>query len=218
MKTPRFLHSFQPRFPRRITPYRTVRGALESLDNGGRFWNLLARAQDERIDASELARATGTLRAGLAAFVAFELSLAELDERERAEVRSHLSPRLKRRFAPFVLPHHTSGRELPAAIPGTGWIVAGEAHLVGHVTLHVRSMIMVGKVLVPVVHKLPYAELELALGGRHKLRVLARPHKNVELSGPVRFAVLTESVRVEGRDAKAPGRHQFLWAWSRRDD
>lgn len=40
MKTSRVLQSFQPRFPRHVTPYRTRLGALESLDNGGRSWNL----------------------------------------------------------------------------------------------------------------------------------------------------------------------------------
>ena len=42
---------------REIRPYKTVRGATRALDNGGRFFNLFAKAGDDIVDSAELAKA-----------------------------------------------------------------------------------------------------------------------------------------------------------------
>ena len=42
-----------------IVPYRTLKGALNALDNGGRFYNVFTKAKDEVITDSELCKAAG---------------------------------------------------------------------------------------------------------------------------------------------------------------
>jgi hypothetical protein len=47
---------------RELKPYRTVARARAALDNGGRFYNLLAIADDDRISKAELNKAAGVFR------------------------------------------------------------------------------------------------------------------------------------------------------------
>ena len=44
---------------RELKAYRTVVGARATLDNGGRFYDLIAMADDNRITKGELAKAAG---------------------------------------------------------------------------------------------------------------------------------------------------------------
>jgi hypothetical protein len=80
---------------REIAPYKTQRGAIRALDNGGRFYNLFAKAGDDEVGASELARAAGVLSSDQRAFLFFEMALMDLPPGERAQVISRLSPDLR---------------------------------------------------------------------------------------------------------------------------
>lgn len=42
---------------REVQPYRTERGLLKALDNGGRFFNIFTKAGDAQITRAELAKA-----------------------------------------------------------------------------------------------------------------------------------------------------------------
>ena len=44
---------------REVIPYSTVEGAARALDNGGRFFNLFSRINDDVVDSSELSKAAG---------------------------------------------------------------------------------------------------------------------------------------------------------------
>ena len=83
---------------REIRAYKTVRGAKRALDNGGRFFNLFAKAGDDIVDSAELAKAAGVYSTGMRAFLYFEMALIELPPVERAEVVSRLSPDLELRY------------------------------------------------------------------------------------------------------------------------
>lgn len=106
---------------RAIRPYRTLAGAKRALDNGGRFYNLLSRADDEEVTAGELSRAAGVHSLGTEAFLFLDLALSELTEQDRTEVISLLEPRLRARYraaaAPLIEPsqldqHRKAGRSV----------------------------------------------------------------------------------------------------------
>lgn len=80
---------------RQIVPYRTLQGALNALDNGGRFYNVFTKARDEVITDSELYKAAGILSGKARAFLFFELSLSDLSEIDREQVIQCLSPELR---------------------------------------------------------------------------------------------------------------------------
>lgn len=122
----------------RITPYRTVRGAVAALDNGGRFYNLFVKAGDQVVDASELARAAGVHSADSDAFIYFEMALMELAIQERDQVRARLAPELAERYEacqPTVLaPSEVTSQGQPGAsviVSGYPMYLPGEGQLRG---------------------------------------------------------------------------------------
>ncbi|MGD8499894.1 MAG: hypothetical protein PVJ86_04560, partial [Phycisphaerales bacterium] len=80
---------------KQIVPYKTLQGALKALDNGGRFYNVFAKARDEVITDSELYKAAGVFSRQTHAFLFFELALSDLSEAGRDQVIQHLSPELR---------------------------------------------------------------------------------------------------------------------------
>lgn len=61
---------------REVQPYRTERGLLKILDNGGRFFNIFTRAGDDQITRAELAKAAGTFGSAPKAALFFEMAYA----------------------------------------------------------------------------------------------------------------------------------------------
>jgi len=80
---------------KQIVPYRTLRGALSALDNGGRFYNVFTKAKDEVITDSELYKAAGVFSGKAQAFLFFELALSDLSQRERDRVIECLSGEMR---------------------------------------------------------------------------------------------------------------------------
>ncbi len=80
---------------KQIVPYRTLRGALNALDNGGRFYNVFTKAKDEVITDSELYKAAGVFLGKARAFLFFELALSDLSGIDREQVIQRLSVELR---------------------------------------------------------------------------------------------------------------------------
>jgi hypothetical protein len=80
---------------KQIVPYKTLQGALNALDNGGRFYNVFTKAGDEVITDSELCRAAGVFSRKAHAFLFFELALSNLSKADIDKVISRLSPDLR---------------------------------------------------------------------------------------------------------------------------
>jgi hypothetical protein len=83
---------------RELKPYQTLAGAKAALDNGGRFYNLLTMADDNRISKAELSKAAGVFRSEQAAFLFLDMALADLTDGQRSEVLSLLESKLAKRY------------------------------------------------------------------------------------------------------------------------
>jgi hypothetical protein len=81
---------------RKVTPYKSVNAALKSIDNGGRFYNLLTKADDGVITSAELAKAAGVHGNSPKMHLYLQMSLCELPD--QAAVTSALSPTLSASF------------------------------------------------------------------------------------------------------------------------
>lgn len=89
-----------------IVPYKTLQGALNALDNGGRFYNVFTKASDEVITDSELYKAAGVFSGKAQAFLFFELALSDLSKADRDRVIQCLSPQLRSTYL-TQRPKHT---------------------------------------------------------------------------------------------------------------
>jgi hypothetical protein len=149
---------------RELKPYQTVAGAKAALDNGGRFYNLLAMADDNRITKAELTKAAGVFRSEQQAFLFLHMGLTDLSDRERSEVLSLLEPALAKRYK-------SSGprRLEPAAVsaeakPGQLVVVEGYPRYFTRKTQRAVVPMMVGKVMVLVPVEVHYDGYELFAG------------------------------------------------------
>jgi hypothetical protein len=80
---------------REVRVYKTERGAMGAFDNGGRFYDLFARAHDGRIHRGELAVATEESNDVHAALLYFTLAITGLDEDARDRVVASLQSSLR---------------------------------------------------------------------------------------------------------------------------
>ena len=110
-----------------IIPYTGPQEALEALDNGGRFYNLLTRAGDDEVEPAELARAAGVgvIGSRQRMFLFLKMALWSCSPEEQSTVWSHLSDRLRKgaeEHAPQVLdPSEARGQ----GIAGRSAIITG---------------------------------------------------------------------------------------------
>jgi len=149
---------------REIKPYKTLQGAKASLDNGGRFFNLLTRAGDDRINNVELAKAAGVFLCESHAFVFLEMSLRDLPDSQRVQVLSLLERKLASRFkvhGPRSLSPSAANLE---GQPGTLAVVEGFPHFVSDQVQKRQSLIMVGNIFLPIMIDDHYQTYELYQG------------------------------------------------------
>ncbi len=129
---------------RKIRPYKTSRNALASLDNGGRFYNLLTQARDGNVTSAEVARVAGVFNDKQKMVLYLEMSLSALDERSVKSILSSLSDDLRsayRRYSPQRL--------LPSEAQGKGK-VAGSAIITGIPQFVQANSDFVGFVMIPI--------------------------------------------------------------------
>ena len=64
---------------KKIEPYRNINDAISNLDNGGRFYNILTKADDGIISKSELGKVGGIFNDKQQMILFLELSISKLD-------------------------------------------------------------------------------------------------------------------------------------------
>lgn len=99
--------------------------ALEALDNGGRFYNFLTRADDGEITAAELGKATGAVVDRHWMFLYFEMMLAHLNAEERQAVVDALSPSLREDYFRNAPAKWSAGQAWNQSYPSCSAIITG---------------------------------------------------------------------------------------------
>lgn len=80
---------------KKIKPYLSIEEALTQLDNGGRFYNFLTKADDGVITTAELGKVGGIFNDKQQMILFLELSLSGLNEEQKKEVLLKLDLDLK---------------------------------------------------------------------------------------------------------------------------
>lgn len=128
---------------RKVIPYKTLSYTKSALDNGGRFYNLFTKQDDDIVDTAELAKAAGVFSASENAFLYFEMATINLKPRERVEILSKFSQELLQgytRMKPTIM--------LPSTVEAKGRV--GRLAIVSGYTRYVENKTQfVGFVLIP---------------------------------------------------------------------
>ena len=149
-----------------LKPFATLGPLKKALDNGGRFYNFMAAADDEIVSRAELAKAAGVFTTGIQAFLYLEMTKQDLSDQDQAATLALLEPKLRRDFEkkkpPQVAPSLVdSDHKAGEAIMVTGYAreIGQHSQFSGFITVP----IMIGKVMVPMmipVHSL-YCVIEV---------------------------------------------------------
>ena len=84
-----------------VIPYTNYTSALEALDNGGRFYNLLTKADDEEISLVELAKVAGVFSDKQKMFLFYEMAVQDLTASDQQSLFTNLSENL---YSDFQVP------------------------------------------------------------------------------------------------------------------
>lgn len=80
---------------KKITPYQNTQEAIKSLDNGGRFYNILTKAKDGVISKSEIGKVGGIFNDKQKMILFLELAISNLDQESKNAIISKLEEDLQ---------------------------------------------------------------------------------------------------------------------------
>lgn len=129
---------------KQIIPYQNSGEALQQLDNGGRFYNLFAKAGDGEINSSELSKVAGTFNEKQKLILFLELSMAELSREEQIHIVSKLDEQLRKNFLRY------KAQELMASEAQASGVLASNAIITGIPTLKDAKSEFQGLILIPI--------------------------------------------------------------------
>lgn len=129
---------------KKIEPYRNFNDALSNLDNGGRFYNILTKADDGVISKAELGKVGGIFYDKQQMILFFELSISKLDEEKRNAVISKLEESLQKLYIKY------KPIELLPSEAYTKGIIASNTIITGIPTLIESKSELVGFIMIPI--------------------------------------------------------------------
>lgn len=190
---------------REIKPYKTLQGAKASLDNGGRFFNLLTRAGDDRINNIELAKAAGVYLCASHAFVFLDMSLRDLPDSQRLQVLSLLEKKLAGRYQKYGPQSLSPSAAKLEGQPGTLAVVEGYPQFVSDQVQKRQTIMMVGSMILPIMVDDHFQTYELYQGApaRGAALAMAVPHATQKLEKALtRFGGVLREFTFEGNPKK----------------
>lgn len=129
---------------KQIIPYQDITEALATLDNGGRFYNLFAKADNGKITAAELTKVAGMFNERQKLVLFLELSMSKLPKHHQVDIISKLEDKLRRDFLKY------KAQELMASEAQERGILAANAIITGMPTVRESKSEFNGVVLMPI--------------------------------------------------------------------
>lgn len=108
-----------------ITPFNSASQAIDALDNGGQFYNIFTKADDDLISQSEVSKVAGAVLQKQKAVLFLNLAMKNLSPREQQEIEGRFDDNLSdsfHKYAPQVINSHG---ELESLVAGTAVIITG---------------------------------------------------------------------------------------------
>lgn len=151
---------------KKITPYKTTRNALASLDNGGRFYNLITKADDGKISTAELSKAAGVFSGKQQMVLFLEMSLSTLPAESRKQILSSVSEDIKEAIYKYPTQHLLPSEAERKGILSRNAIVTGIPRRIDSTekfTGFIMIPVMAGKVttfmMIPIIEQYDIYEL-----------------------------------------------------------
>ncbi|MBV7530952.1 hypothetical protein [Chitinophaga sp. sic0106] len=193
----------------KIQPFKTAAEAIDSLDNGGRFYNIFTHSHDQKISEAEVSKVAGLFFEKQKAMLFLEMAMDKLDASAKAEVVGRFDDNLKagyEKFKPVVLSPAEALNGPDAAnviIRGTPKSVHSDTYLTGFILVPVVNVFT----LIPVSEYYDAYEIRDEVSGEVIVLAAARDKERLPETHIIMGGVLkTPDANEEGR---APGK-RFL--------
>ncbi|NVJ61300.1 MAG: hypothetical protein HWE27_12975 [Gammaproteobacteria bacterium] len=143
-----------------IEPYSSLQTALTTLDNGGRFYNFFSKAGDGLVDSAELSKVAGVIGDRQRMFLFFELALSQLDESDKQQIKSAMSPDLRQLYSEYAPKFYSPSEAKSQGTSGEATLIKGVPKFIDDKTKlsgFIMIPIMAGKVMtfsmIPIMEK-----------------------------------------------------------------
>lgn len=151
---------------KKIEPYQDMEQAMLSLDNGGRFYNLLAKANNRVISPAEVGRVVGAFSDKQRMVLYLELSLAKLSHGMRSILLEKLTPELRLSYEKhrpqILLPSEAEQKGIidkNAIICGIPKLTDAKNELKGFVMVPIMAGKVMSMMMIPIMDKYDVYEL-----------------------------------------------------------
>ncbi|MGK7391387.1 MAG: hypothetical protein ACNS60_13610 [Candidatus Cyclobacteriaceae bacterium M2_1C_046] len=193
---------------KKIIPFKNTSSAITTLDNGGRFYNLLTKAEDGNISTAELAKVAGLFGNKQQMVLYFAMSISELGDKEKVE--SALSDDLNiayRKYAPqILLPSEAKSKGIlssNAIITGVPKMIESKSNFNGFIIVPVSTGKSISMIMIPIIDQYDvyeirdngFSETFLIAHSRGKTKL---PEKKIKVGG------ILKELKVDKKGEKAP--------------
>ncbi|RYG15155.1 MAG: hypothetical protein EOO07_16055 [Chitinophagaceae bacterium] len=129
---------------KQIIPYQNLKEALGHLDNGGRFYNLFAKAENGQITTAELIKVAGMFNERQKLILFLELSISQLSKQDQINIISKLDDKLRKDFLKY------KAQELMASEAEACGVLSANAIITGVPTIKDSKSEFKGLILIPI--------------------------------------------------------------------
>ena len=152
---------------KKIEPYPNKNEAIRSLDNGGRFYNLKAKAKDGLISKSELGKVGGFFNDKQQMILFLEMAILRLNQSDKEEIISSLDDDLKEIYQKYksqeLLPSEANAYgeiSSNAIITGIPKLIDSESNFKGFVLFPIIAGNVTSIILMPLIDRYDVYELK----------------------------------------------------------
>ena len=190
---------------KKIEPYKNSKEARLALDNGGRFFNMLTKADDGIISQVELSKVAGLLGDKQKTILFFELSISELDENARSLILLTLDDKLKALYRKYKPQEFTPSEAQEKGTISSNAIITGFPKLVeskSDFNGFIMIPIMVGSIttftMVPIINQYDVYEIKDTTSAETFLIAHAKsskklPEKRIKIAGVIKALKATRT-------------------------
>ena len=149
-----------------LTPCQNLNEALDSLDNGGRFYNIFTTAQDGVISKAELSKVCGVINDRQQMILFLELTTSDLKKSEKEIIHSKLESGLQEIYEKYrsqrLSPSEVESQGKMASnivVSGTPKLIDSRSRFNGFITIPVAAGSVTTVVMVPIIDQYDVYEL-----------------------------------------------------------
>jgi hypothetical protein len=151
---------------KKIKPYSNINNAIQSLDNGGRFYNILTKAKDGVINQAELGKVGGIINDKQQMILFLELSILKLNKAEKDSIISKLDSGLQESYQKYksqeLLPSEANLKGIlssNAIITGVPKLIDSKSNFRGFIMFPMISGNVTTFMMIPLIDKYDVYEL-----------------------------------------------------------